>query len=78
MRLDWEKSQPEAQKMEAAGLGGLAAPAPEQLPECEVARNCWLFCGGWNPERWAAYESLCPVEDWGMIIELMMVIRKAM
>jgi hypothetical protein len=40
-----------------------------------LACTCWVWSGGWAPERWASFGALHAVDDWSLLIELMQVIR---
>lgn len=75
MRIEWEKSQSDAQKLEEAGFGGMAAPAPDMCDLATQALHCWHFCNGWAPERWATYGALYPVPDWHQLIDSMAIIK---
>jgi hypothetical protein len=75
-RIEWEKSRGDAQKLAESGLGNLIGKAPELDPLATAARHCWLFCGGWAPERWCVYGALHPVPDWHLLIEAMEEIRR--
>lgn len=40
--------------------------------------HCWNFCGGWQPATWPIYDALHDVEDWHLLIDLMLTIREAL
>lgn len=76
-RIDWEKSRGDAQKLEASGFGGLVQASPPELCEwASRAMHCWVWCGGWAPERWACYGALHDVPDWHLLTELQQTIRR--
>ena len=77
-RIEWQRAQADAQKLDAAGFGGLVAEPEELSPWGQAARHCWQFCEGWAPERWAIYDALYPVSDWHLLIDLMQDIKKAL
>jgi hypothetical protein len=64
--------------MAAQGFGDMLGAAPELDPLSLRARHCWIFCEGWNPERWPVYDALYPVPDWHQVIDLMTEIRRAL
>jgi len=64
--------------LQDAGLGDLYGAPPPLRPAADLALQCWGFCEGWAPERWAVFEALHPVPDWHHHIELMRVIRTAL
>jgi hypothetical protein len=76
-RIAWEKSRADARKLEAAGLGELVGAAPELGVDAERARDCWNFCDGWQPERVPLYDALYGVDDPDLLLELMLVLRRA-
>lgn len=52
----------------------IAAPAPLAAP-CVQALAAWRFCRGFYPERLGYFAAVYgPVEDWEMLIELMLAI----
>lgn len=64
-------------KFAALGLTAdqLLEPLPEMSAQAMLARDCWLWCEGWAPERWPMFEAFHPVPDWGALAELMRAIR---
>lgn len=53
------------------GLSGGMPTEPEICEASERARDCYLWCGGWEPTRWPLYAALHDVTDWHLLIELM-------
>lgn len=62
-------------RLEAEGLGDLAARPEPMRPECADAVACWNFCGGWEPERAGLYHRLHGPVDLELTLHLMQVIR---
>lgn len=64
----------------AAGFGAKAEDLLDPLPplsgQAQLAIDCWVFCEGWMPERWLAFEAFHDVDDWDALVQLMRVIRK--
>ena len=56
----------------------MAEPPPELSAHAQLARHCWSFCDGWNPERWLVYGALYEVDDWSRLVDLMQAIRVAL
>lgn len=73
--LEWERSRSSADKLQAAGFGEILPTQPNLCPLAEQARHCWVWCGGWMPERWPLYEAIHPVANWPQVIEMMEHIR---
>lgn len=64
--------------MREAGLGDLIAePEPPTADELMVL-HCWAFLGGWQPERLPLYEELFGIDDWDLMIELLLALRTAL
>ena len=40
--------------------------------------HCWTFLGGWRPERLPLYAELYGIDDWDLMIELLLVLRTAL
>ncbi len=64
----------------AAGFGAKAEDLLDPLPplsgQAQLAIDCWVWCDGWAPERWPAFDAFHAVDDWHALVELMLVIRK--
>ena len=64
----------------AAGFGAKAEDLLDPLPplsgQAQLAIDCWVWCDGWAPERWPAFDAFHDVDDWYALVELMRVIRK--
>jgi hypothetical protein len=48
-------------------------PGPDEL----AALHCWSFLGGWHPEGLALYDALYGVDDFDLLIELLLLLRSA-
>jgi hypothetical protein len=48
-------------------------PGPDEIR----ALHCWGFLGGWHPERLPMYDALYGVDDFDLMIELLLLLRNA-
>ena len=58
-------------------MGFVAEPEQPNADELAVL-HCWAFLGGWRPEKLPLYECLYGIDDWDLMIELLLTLRTAL
>ena len=56
-------------------MRGAMPTEPTLCEASERARDCFTWCGGWQPLAWPMYAALHDVPDWHLLIDLMLHIR---
>jgi hypothetical protein len=68
-------SQDEARALSSIGLGAIVHEPDPYTPASHLAVDCWLYLGGWHPERLPLYLAGQRIGDLAGLVQGLITIR---